>query len=74
MAAPSLMCMQTVTLPPKAPKTNPVFPEEDGVARAPARLRLYAAFLSSKNCSSSVEPFKAAVEALASMVVVTESK
>ena len=28
----------------------------------------------SKNCSSSVDPFSAAVEALASMVVVTASK
>ena len=33
-----------------------------------------AAFFSSKNCSSSVEPFRAPVEASASMVVVTASK
>ena len=33
--------------------------------------RDYAAFFSSKNCSSSVDPFRAAVDALASMVVVT---
>ena len=33
-----------------------------------------AAFLSSKNCSSSVDPFNAPVEASASIVVVTASK
>ena len=44
------------------------------VALAPAGRFSDQPCLASKNCSSSVEPFSAAVEALASMVVVTASK
>src|SRR5690349_5237064 len=55
-------------------------PDQPGVGRwlrepalAGPRVDFQAA-LRSKNCSSSVDPFRAAVEALASIVVVTASK
>lgn len=67
---------QTVRIAPATLATAPrLWIKRPCRSRRPVdQAAFFAAALSSKNCSSSVEPFRAAVDASRSTVVVTASK